>query len=353
MGKMRKVQMIICMVMILPILLSLDPIAYDSNYYAKYRSPEGVLFLSYTKEWDEKKLQGLYHELLKNKHGRELSLLQEVRVRGGYSDYNIKGRYYPLTNTITLYYGDSYTEPSYLRETLSHEYGHHVAYYYLQSHHFPFSKWADLRGLKNEPVRWDAFWRYSSDHHKWFPQEIIADDYVLLYGSTEKVDLKDVFSNEAFYFRTQHENQDIPNVLENKELHQYLEKVSGLKVDRERLLKTPTLKNVQNNALSFSVTNKANVAYRLNVSFYEQQEDSYSEESYYEMTAITSEYEGNEITFSLEDSINDVSSSPFNGYIKANMDVLDLNTSIGFQTDNFYVKVHDNQLTVILMKEPN
>ncbi|MFC3883596.1 hypothetical protein ACFOU2_08770 [Bacillus songklensis] len=344
MRKMKKIRVVICILIVLPILLSLDSIAYDSNYYAKYRSPEGILFLSYTKEWDEQKLKELYGELIKNKHGQEISLLQEVRVRGGYSDYDIRGRYQALTNTITLYHGDSYTEPSSFRETLSHEYGHHFAYYYFKSHHFPFSKWANLRGLRNEPVRWDAFWNYSGDHHKWFPEEIIADDYVLLYGPTEKVDLKDVYSNEAFYLRTEHENQDIPNVLENKELHQYLEKVSGLKIDKDRLLKTPIVKKVRDDTLSFSVTPKTDVAYRLNLSFYEQQEDSYSEEGYYEMTVITSDHEGNEIVFPLEDSINEVASVPFNGYIKASVDVLDLNTSIGFQTDDFTIKVHDNHL---------
>lgn len=340
MGKITRMRAMICLLACLPILLSLDSPAYDSHYYAKYTSPEGISFLSYTETWDEEKLKGLYKELLKNKHGRELYLLQEVQVKGGsYADDRIKAHFHPLTNTITLYNGDAYTEPLSFRETLSHEYGHHFAYYYVKSHHFPFSKWADVRGLRNEPVRWDSFWNYSGKDHKWFPEEIMADDYVLLYGATEPTDVEDIYSNEAFYRRTEHENQEIQSVLDNKELQQYLEEASGLKIDENRLLKTPKLHSLTEDALSFSIAEKENVAYRLNLSFYEQKGDAYTEDGYHEITAISSQGTDDEIVFAL-DSV----SLPSNGYMKVNVDVVDLTTSLGFQTDAFYVKVQDDEL---------
>ncbi|WP_078410580.1 hypothetical protein [Priestia abyssalis] len=340
MGKLTKMYVVICLLVFLPILSSLDSPAYDSNYYAKYTSPEGISFLSYTETWDEEKLKGLYEELLKNKHGSEIYLLQEVQVKGGsHANAGVKAHFHALTNTITLYNGDTYTEPASYRETLSHEYGHHFAYYHVKSHHFPFSKWADVRGLENEPVRWDAFWNYSGKHHQWFPQEIMADDYVLLYSATEPTDVEDVYSNEAFYRRTEHENQKIQNALDNKELHRYLEKATGLKIDKNRLLKTPKLHSLTMDALSFSITEKEDVAYRLNLSLYEQEGDSYTEDGYHEITAISSAYDGNEITFSL-DSV----SLPSDGYMKVNVDVLDLTTSLGFQTEAFYVKVQDDEV---------
>ncbi|MEH7387010.1 hypothetical protein V7147_16600, partial [Bacillus sp. JJ1521] len=103
----KKVIVILFILCSLPILLSLDTITYNSTYYAKYESPEGILFLSYTENWDEPQLKDLYQELIKNKHGEELNLLQEIRVMGGSSPSNsmITGIYHPFISSITLYKG--------------------------------------------------------------------------------------------------------------------------------------------------------------------------------------------------------------------------------------------------------
>ncbi|WP_240256231.1 hypothetical protein [Fredinandcohnia quinoae] len=334
---MKKIIIPLLFILTLPTLLSLDPKTYDSRYYAKFTSPEGIQFLSYSKVWEEDGLRELYNELLKNKHGAELSQLQEVRVIGSASKTNaaIRGRYNILTNSITLYDGDKYTNPSLLRETLSHEYGHHFGYFYFQFHQFPFSKWAKLRSLANEPIRWDSFWNYSISSHEWNPQEIFAEDYVLLYGATKKVDSKDVYSNEAFYVRTEHENQELSNVLENKELQQYLETHTGITIDDNRLLKTPKLQFIHDNRLSFSITERKDVAYRLNLTFYEKVAGEFTQIDYQEMLNVTLE-KRKSIIFLI-----DIPSSA--NYIKANVDIVDLNTSIGLTTDYFNLMIEEDE----------
>ncbi len=326
----RKIYLFFTIILALPLLVSLDPLITNSNYYAHYRSPEGIQFLSYSSQWDKDKLQELYEELLKNKHGEEIKLLQEVKVVGEglgeypHDDYYTKGIYHALTSSITLFHGNKYTEPHLYRETLSHEYGHHFTYYYFPEQHFPFSKWSQLRGLDHDTVRWDAFWNYSIGAYSLFPQEIIADDYLLLYGATSKVDVKDVLSHEAFYTMTMHDNQQLPNVLENSEVQSYFEKKTGFQIDKHRLLNTPILEEKNHNTLTFKVLDRSNVAYRLNVKLYKDNSLIADER----LIAITPEDFDGEIQFALSDLYK-------TDYIEANFSILDLNTSIGFETPTF------------------
>ncbi|WP_010281764.1 hypothetical protein [Bacillus timonensis] len=318
--KKKRIAFLVVLYCSLSILLSLDPVTYDSSYYAKYESPQGTLFLSYSDNWNESQLEDLYKELVKNKHGEEMNLLQEVRVMDGPSPSNsmITGIYHPFISSITLYKGNEYTDAREYRDTLSHEYGHHFAYSYFPSHHFPFSKWAKLRGLDHMPVHWNSFFNYSVSSHEWYPQEIFADDYVLLYGAADEAARSSVYSNEAFYMGTQHENQKLDNVLGNKELQQYIEEETGIKIDEDRKLKTPELTDVNDGSLTFSVEKKKNVAYRLNLVDYEL----------YEIT----EDESGIVTFSNLDL-------PENAVVS--LDVLDLKTSIGFHTQNIRLQKED------------
>lgn len=330
---MKKIITFIFLIFTLPILLSLDSTIYNPNFLAKYESPEGILFLSYTETWDEQKLEELYQELLKNKYGEEIYFLQEVRVIGDVKQTNslTRGQYHALTSTITLFQGDRYTTPLSYREILSHEYGHHFTYYHLKEQHFPFSTWSKLRGLENQNIRWDAFWNYNTNHHQWFPQEIMADDYVLLYGATSSVELKDILSNEAFYRKTQHDNQALSNVLENKALQEYLSEKTGIPIESDRFLETPELLRIQDGEIWFKVTPKQDVAYRLNLTIYED-----GSTAYHELLIITDQTL-NEISFSVTEFI------PYNddAYIEANLNVLDINTSIGFQTSPFKLDVEE------------
>ncbi|MBD8067685.1 hypothetical protein [Bacillus sp. PS06] len=327
---MRKTLKIAILIVFLPILLSLDTMTYDSTYFAKYTSPENIHFLSYTENWDEQKLQELYQELILNTHGEEINLLQEVRVRGDAkpSDSNTRGQYHSLTNTITLFHGDMYLEPTDFRETLSHEYGHHFSYHYFPEQHFPTSNWANLRGLGDMPVRWDAFWNYSTTSHKWYPQEIMADDYVLLYGATKSVEIKDVYSNEAFYRKTVHDNDYISNVLENTSLHHLFEDVTGFAIDSNRYLETPTFENFHEGIASFKIMKKANIAYRLNVNYIKEDQEKYEE-----LLFITEDDILDEISFLL----NKIDHST--RIIELSLDVLDLSTSLGLQTKKITIQL--------------
>jgi len=322
---------LLSLIFLIPFLLSLDSSAYNSNYYAKYISPEGISLLSYTDTWDEEKLKQLYDELIKNKHGEEIYHLQEIRVYGGHlqSAPLTRGQYHTLTSTITLYYGDVYTEPSTLKSTLSHEYGHHFTYHYLKEQHLPFSKWAKIRGLQTDSVRWDAFWNYTSGNHKWYPQEISADDYKLLYGATHQIDIDDVYSNEAFYVMTLHENQELSNVFDNTVLHRYLEDLTGIPIETSRIIQTPQLSIANGEMISFKVTEKANVAYRLTITY--QDRDT-------ELISIT-ENGQSELVYSIKELFEHGNSSLYTGYLEATIDVVDLSTSLGFKTKPFKFKL--------------
>ncbi|KKI90262.1 hypothetical protein WQ54_19985 [Bacillus sp. SA1-12] len=336
-------QFFIILVLTFPILISFDSTGLDGREIASYQSPEGIRFVSYSKDWGQAKLIDLYHQLLKNKHGKEIYYLQEVTIIGGtHSASSTKGSYHALTSTITLYQGDTYTNPADYNETLSHEYGHHFAYFYFPSHHLPFSEWLSVRGLKTPELQWDAFWNYNERNHAYYPQEIFADDYVLLFGATNKVTIEDIYNNEAFYLRTEHENSQLPNVLENSTLHSYLEEESGIKIDESRLLQLPKLADWNYSKLSFHISDKPDVAYRLNIEFH-QSGDSSSEE--WELYEITTDKTTNIIDFSLEEINQDVIAS--SDYVTASIDVVDLSTSIGFETEEIKLdlaKISDNHM---------
>ena len=326
----------IIVLILLPFLLSFDS-SYHRGYFASYQSPEGIHFFSYSKEWDEKDLMALYQELIKNKHGKEFKLLQKVSVIGHSQATSLtKGSYHAVTNSITLYQGDKYTDPVAYRETLSHEYGHHFAYHYFPSHHFPNSDWQSIRGLNESKLRWDAFWNYNESNHEFYPQEIFADDYVLLYGAVNEINANDVFTNEAFYMRTQHENQQLPNVLENQKLRLFLEEGSGLKIDKDRFLQSPKLSDWSDDKLSFKISAKAHVAYRLNLMFHNL-EDSTNDGEELEIYEITMNETTDLLHFSLDKIDPDILFEY--AYVTANIDVVDLSTSLGFETEEITLNI--------------
>lgn len=322
-------QYFIILILSIPFLVSFKSLDNNLNEYASYLSEEGIKFVSYSKEWDRNKLIDLDAELKKNKYGKEIRLLKEIRVVGNKLSGSLtKGSYHALTKTIVLYQGDKYTKAEDYSKTLSHEYGHHFAYHYFPTHHFPYSEWMKIRGLQVTELRWDAFWNYVESNHAYYPQEIFAEDYVLLYGAVNEVNYNDVHSNEAFYLRKDHENSALPNPLDNKQLHKLLEEKSGLKIDDKRLISTPELTDLNNLTLLYKITAKANVAYRLTVELHKRKDNMNGVE--YELYEVTSDNMSDEIMFSLEnlqeDQIDEYK------YITVTVDVVDLSTSIGFQT---------------------
>lgn len=175
-----------------------------------YRSPEGILFESYSERWQEAKLEQLYEELMRNQHGEELDYLSTVTV-WGHQDENAAATHrneeatvsieipYPSLPAgfsidlkrsfgyINLYGGDVNTTVQSMARSLSHEYGHHYTFYHMFG-----SNSTDVRGSAYEEMRQlpagkliytlDDYDYYLKNHH-WALAEIAAEDYVAILGS--------------------------------------------------------------------------------------------------------------------------------------------------------------------------
>jgi len=234
-------------------LFSFGTAKSDEDYHAKFISKEGITFTSYHENWDEDKLKSLYFLLKQNKHGKEFNELKRVDVKPGtesFKDVTAAANYRPFYKAITLFNAENTYFPSEYAHSLSHEYGHHFFFSYLKNQRDESSGWAEVRGVSNFPVQW----RKTSDEysHQWLPQEILAEDYVLLYGAlrgvnTEKI--KKLNQGQIFWNNlldvTYHENPYIPYAGSKKEYIELLERISGVKIDDSRKFTTPILKEVK------------------------------------------------------------------------------------------------------------
>lgn len=176
------------------------------DYYTlqqRYQGESGVTFESYSTKWNTvEQLKALEQELLKNKHGAELSYLGKVQIFPDYpAGKGVLGQYYSRyeysgeliqyspDRTIQLYGGNEYTTASAMATTLSHEYGHHFTYYHLIEGEEVFpkdwlsSEYAEVRGLQEySKVHVDGNGEYI-----WSMQEILAEDYVQLFGTEDAI----------------------------------------------------------------------------------------------------------------------------------------------------------------------
>ncbi|MBM7648407.1 hypothetical protein JOC78_001349 [Bacillus ectoiniformans] len=173
---------------------------FESRYtlVASYKGASGVTFKSYSTKWGTDKLKLLEQELLKNKHGSELSYLQDIMIFPDYPsgegvmgmyyaeyEYN-QGKYtYNKGRKIHLYGGNQYTTVPSLAYTMSHEYGHHLTYYQLvQKEQLDVDSWKQSNYYKSR-----SFSRYPKIHtnptgdYIWNMAEQMAEDYVQLFGS--------------------------------------------------------------------------------------------------------------------------------------------------------------------------
>ncbi|NHN28535.1 copper amine oxidase N-terminal domain-containing protein [Paenibacillus agricola] len=202
--------------------------AQESSESVTYTSPEGIQFISYSEVWNEPKLKELYAALLQCEHGEELSVLKKVIL---YSEKSIGksgsrvGSYNVETQTIKLYE----VESTPVIRTLIHEYGHHFTYYWLQKKEGTYpgqltesSSWAKIRQLDGFPIRWSG--SLLPYVHRWDPGEIMAEDYVLLFGvGVEPMPSR--VPNIVNLLR--HENEYIPSAESIPALRQYWEKLAG------------------------------------------------------------------------------------------------------------------------------
>ncbi|WP_218090563.1 hypothetical protein [Paenibacillus solanacearum] len=195
-----------------------------------FTSPEGIQFISYSPMWDETRLRALYRILLNCRHGEELAQLKRVILdplkSTGQSGFRV-GNYNNKEKTIRLFEVDKVPVDA----TLIHEYGHHFTYYWLKKKEgvYPFeltekSEWAKLRQLDGYPVRWKN--SGMSYLHKWDPGEIMAEDYVMLFGNSGKPSPR---STEELINFARHENEYIPLVYTTPAVREYWEKLAGLK----------------------------------------------------------------------------------------------------------------------------
>lgn len=189
----------------------------DALYY--YKTPEGFLIRSQSKEWNKKKLEDLYNELKLNVHGEELAYLYDIIIyteadayaAASHEDIDneaIFSLYFPAlpdsfsfifpftSGRISLYDGDNITTVSGMALSLSHEYGHHYTLYHMFrevdffhdtsteiesaiSEHPYFQ----LRGLPDDTRYEVANSKDYLENHHWYAAEIAATDYVQLMGS--------------------------------------------------------------------------------------------------------------------------------------------------------------------------
>jgi hypothetical protein len=194
-----------------------------------YQSSTGTLFKSYSPKWSTTdQLKALEEELLQNKHGEELSYLGEViifpdypagkQVLGQYfAQYEINSKTYSKDRNIHLYGGNDFTSVEDLSYTLSHEYGHHFSYYHM------------IQGQKLLPQDWmtsdyvesrelstiEGVHSSVSGDYKYSMAEIMAEDYVQLFGS------------ETAIKQGLQMNMDIPTPFETEEVKTYWNDILG------------------------------------------------------------------------------------------------------------------------------
>ncbi|MGD6842202.1 transglycosylase SLT domain-containing protein [Bacillus infantis] len=203
----------------------------DLKVLGTYKGKSGVTYDSYSPAWkDAAKLAKLDEELLKNKHGEELSKLGKILI---YPDYpagkQVAGQYFAKYQfsgkdgqlspgrIIHLYGGDKNTSVASMARTLSHEYGHHVTFYMLVEkedvlpENWLESDYAKARELDNYPkVHTDDEGAYD-----WYLPEVLAEDYVQLMGSETAV------STEAQY------NGELPTPFDLSNLQSYWNRMLG------------------------------------------------------------------------------------------------------------------------------
>ena len=180
---------------------------------AYYYAPNGLQIKCMAGEWNGR-LKSVYEELLNNAHGSEIDYLRNITLKPDSSvDGSTLGDYHEETSVLTaaiafnplisskyisfttvnygyinIYYMNDYTEVKEFAHTLSHEYGHHFTYQHFftgDNEDREKSEYYAIRGLADYP---DALEYTDYDEylkmHAWDIDEIAAEDYVQLLGSS-------------------------------------------------------------------------------------------------------------------------------------------------------------------------
>lgn len=170
---------------------------------AVFEGDSGIKIISYCTQWSTlSKLESVHNELLKNRHGDEIEFLSAVYLYPD-SPNGVASCYYPSYSSQDgriVYHEDRYIELFNCKyyesiydmaRYLSHEYGHHFTFYYMTtqenmtSQQWVKSTYSDIRGLSDKPqitFQGDLSKPYV---YEWDIAEILANDYVQLYGSSQ------------------------------------------------------------------------------------------------------------------------------------------------------------------------
>jgi putative cell wall-binding protein len=219
---------------------------------ASYTGQNGVTINSYSSLYtSEEELQKIYAELLNNAHGSEISYLSHINL---YPDYpygnGTAGRWYGYWRNkelapdryIEIYGVDSLTFME-IAHTLSHEYGHHFTYYYLNRKEGSTSDLSETGFTKLRNLT--SYTELENGSHEWAPEEIAAEDYAQLFGSStwkkglDYTDVRDValsgtgdqprrISSLANFNVRPQENTVLPYAWEVPNLYSYWVRLSGV-----------------------------------------------------------------------------------------------------------------------------
>jgi hypothetical protein len=233
---------------------------------ATYLSPERIQFVSYSKSWSQIKLKALYTELMRNLHGEELAYLGKVvlspeqkegeagvaNMAYSWSEDDRSDIVMDKGTEIVLYDADRLNTVDSLSATLSHEYGHHFTHYWLIKKERklpsnPNTKWVSLRGIKNYPVVFSEDGSEPGYTHMWDASEIMADDYMALFGSptAKQAMANSLKQDDGLGFHGEIENTAVPPVMSLQAVRTYWLKLSGLKDPQPLVFKEPKLTGVQ------------------------------------------------------------------------------------------------------------
>ncbi|MCX7568939.1 hypothetical protein OS242_03055 [Tumebacillus sp. DT12] len=194
---------ILLLVAMLCVLLGTGVSHAESPLVERYTAPDGMVITSHSPSWDSQtKLKSLHEELLKNTHGEEIELLDEIVVHDDYPrGKGVAGQYIFQTvgtiipgtkqkmqpGKIELYGGREHQTVASFAHTLAHEYGHHVTHYYtLQADGYPLTdekRWSQTSYARMRGLTHDDRIAVEGVDHRWQVAEVAAEDYVQLFGS--------------------------------------------------------------------------------------------------------------------------------------------------------------------------
>ncbi len=235
-----------------------------------YISEVGPDIISYSDKWNtQEKLKQIFDELYNNFHSDEINSLKYIYIYPN-SPYGIRGAYYEssiLINNNKYLYGDNayieiFNGDEYdlqqIASVLAHEYGHHFTFYYLiNSENKYYNQWynteyARIRQLhKYKDVDYGTTNEYTY-RHEWDITEILAEDYVQLFGSPlakTSTDFKDItecleenimeYYIESTYNSLPQENLNLPLATEVDGLYNYWLNLAGYTSNQPTISKKP------------------------------------------------------------------------------------------------------------------